>query len=96
MSAGSSAAIIRKMAEGKKDIPAKCPKSASPYNHCPFVFRHEDEMVLSYISTLAEEIKRVNGISHANTGDEARIIDQYSCHITAYLNGRIHQIISGT
>jgi hypothetical protein len=75
----------------EKDIPAKCPKSASPYNHCPFVFRHEDEMILSYISSLAEDLKRVSG----NQGEEAKIIDRYACQITAYLNGRMHQVVFG-
>jgi len=70
-------------------IPEQCPKSASPYQYCPFVFRHEDDMVLSYISSLAEEIKNSNG----DMVREWKAIDRYSCQITAYLNGRIHQII---
>jgi len=70
-------------------FPAQCPKSASPYQHCPFVFRHEDDMVLSYISSLAEEIKS----AHGDQVREGKAIDRYSCQITAYLNGRIHQVI---
>lgn len=67
-------------------FPAQCPKSASPYNHCPFVFRHEDDMILSYISALVEDVKR-------SPSEEAKSIDRYTCQITAYMNGRIHQAI---
>lgn len=73
--------------------PAQCPKSASPYNYCPLVFRHEDDMILSAISMLATDIKR---LSHHNvhvSSDEAKAIDRASCIITAYMNGRVHEAI---
>jgi len=76
-----------------KHTPAQCPKSASPYNHCPFVFKHEDDMILSYVSSLACEIKRINGLGNTINANDARMIDRYACEITAYLNGRIHQIV---
>jgi len=76
-----------------KHTPTQCPKSASPYNHCPFVFKHEDDMILSYVSTLTEEIRLANGIIRGVSLRESHLIDRYACEITAYLNGRIHQIV---
>jgi len=73
-----------------KPTPWQCPKSASPYNGCPFVFKHEDDQILDYVDSLAQDIKRVMGDEAA----EAREIDRASCLITAYMNGRIAQILS--
>ena len=71
----------------------KCPKSASPYNYCPLVFRHADEMISSYCVALAVEIRRVNNLPMQISGDDARAIDRYCGEITAYMNGRIHQLL---
>lgn len=80
--------------KGKKDkIPALCLKSYSPYNFCPLCFRHEDEMVLDYISQLALDIKRINGLGMTLAGADSRMIDRYACQITAYMNGRIHELV---
>jgi hypothetical protein len=51
-------------------------------------------MVLLYVEQLAQDIKRLNHISPMTSLDEAQIIDRYTGQITAYLNGRIQQIIS--
>ena len=50
-------------------------------------------MILSYVSTLTEEIRLANGISRGVSLRESHLIDRYACEITAYLNGRIHQIV---
>lgn len=68
----------------------QCPKSASPYKYCPLVFVHEDDMVLSYVYSLVDDFRRVQG----NQSEEAKIIDKHACQITAYLNGRLHQAIT--
>jgi hypothetical protein len=73
--------------------PAKCPLSYDPYTYCPLAFRHEDEMVLDYISQLAIEIKRINCHEMSLSGEGARAIDRYACQITAYMNGRIHELL---
>ncbi len=74
-------------------MPEKCPISANPYNYCPLKFRHEDEMILAEVTMLAQEIKRVNGIITPDTSEEARLIDRYASEITAYMNGRIDQLL---
>lgn len=76
-------------------IPALCPKSANPYTYCPLVFKHADEMINSYCTALALEIKRVHGLGNTQVdGEDARLIDRYCGEITAYMNGRIHQILN--
>jgi len=50
-------------------------------------------MILSYVSSLACEIKRINGLGNTINANDAKMIDRYACEITAYLNGRIHQIV---
>lgn len=79
--------------EEKKNIPALCPKSYNPYTYCPLAFRHEDEMIMAYVSSLAVEIKRINGHEMSLSGEDARAIDRYTCQITAYMNGRIHELV---
>ena len=81
------------MADEEKKVPALCPKSANPYTYCPLVFVHEDDMILSYASSLAVEIKRINGHDMRLSGDDAKAIDRYTCEITAYMNGRIHELV---
>ncbi len=71
--------------------PENCPKSCSPYDYCPLVFRHEDDMILSYCELLAMEIRRVNHLGMQISGDDAKAIDRYCGEITAYMNGRIRQ-----
>jgi hypothetical protein len=52
-------------------------------------------MVLHYVIALVEEIRRINGLPIQHTGEDARMIDRYGGEITAYLNGRIHQLLEG-
>ena len=73
--------------------PSLCMKTYNPYDYCPLVFRHEDEMIMDYISQLAIDIKRINGHEMSLSGDDARTIDRYACQITAYMNGRIHELV---
>jgi len=80
--------------QSEKKAPALCPKSYNPYNYCPLAFRHEDEMILDYVSQLAIEIKRLNGHEMSLSGDDAKAIDRYCGQITAYMNGRIRQILN--
>lgn len=77
----------------REKIPAECPKSYNPYTYCPLAFRHEDDMILDYVTQLAIEIKRINGHEMLLFGKDGRMIDRYACEITAYMNGRIHQIL---
>jgi len=77
----------------KKEIPELCPKSANPYTYCPLVFKHADDMILSYCESLAMEIRRINGHNPQTSGDDAKAIDRYGGQITAYMNGRIHELV---
>lgn len=77
-------------------IPALCPKSANPYTYCPLVFVHEDDFILSMVQALAGEIMRVNGVKSWASGgatESSRLIDHYCREITAYMNGRIHELV---
>jgi hypothetical protein len=80
--------------EHKEEVPAKCPKSYNPYTYCPLAFRHEDEMILDYIHQLVVDIKRINGIGMSLSGEDAQMVDRYACQITAYMNGRIHELLN--
>jgi hypothetical protein len=71
-------------------VPALCLKSYNPYTYCPLAFRHEDEMILSYVHSLVVEIRRLNGLPMSICGHDAQAIDRYCSEITAYMNGRIH------
>ena len=86
---GDIATIEVKHSKNKK-VPALCLKTYNTYDYCPLVLRHEDEMILSYISMLAEDIKRANG----NGVEEVQAIYRHCCEITAYMNGRIHELVN--
>ncbi len=73
------------------NAPKVCPKLYSPYEYCPLIFKHADDMILSYCETLAMEIRRVNHLPMQISGDDAKAIDRYCGEITAYMNGRIRQ-----
>lgn len=70
-----------------------CPKASDPYTYCPLAFRHADDMILSYCESLAMEIRRINHLPMQISGDDAKAIDRYCGQITAYMNGRIHQVL---
>jgi len=72
-----------------KKEPALCLKTYNPYTFCPLVFKHEDDMILSYISMLSEDIKRLQD----DPLEEAKRIDRTCMTITAYMNGRVHELI---
>jgi hypothetical protein len=74
-------------------IPALCPKSASPYVYCPLKFEHSDDMILSYVSMLVTEVRRLNRLPIHITIEDAQMIDRYGGEITAYMNGRIHELV---
>jgi hypothetical protein len=76
-----------------ENIPALCLKSYNPYTYCPLAFKHEDDMILAYVNSLAVEIRRLNGLSMSISGNDARAIDRYCSEITAYMNGRIHELV---
>ena len=73
--------------------PALCIKTFNPYTYCPLVFKHEDDMILEYMHSLVIEIRRVNGLPMSISGEDARAIDRYCGQVTAYLNGRIHELV---
>lgn len=76
-----------------RQIPALCPKSANPYTYCPLVFMNEDEMIMSYLDGFAQDIKRLNNLPMTLSGDEAEKFDRWCGTITAYMNGRIHELV---
>lgn len=75
--------------------PELCAKSYNPYTYCPLVFKHEDDFILSKIGMFAQEIKRVNNLKNwqSLSGEEAGLFDRYCGEITAYMNGRIHELV---
>jgi hypothetical protein len=75
------------------ETPTKCHKSYNPYTYCPIAFRNEDDMILEYVHSLAVEIKRLNFGTLSLSGDDARAVDRFCGQITAYMNGRIHELI---
>jgi hypothetical protein len=70
-----------------EEIPAQCPKSANPYTYCPFVFKHENEMILSMVDLLIRDARR------ARPEELARLADDRTRELTAYMNGRIHGVM---
>ncbi len=50
-------------------------------------------MILTYCHSLAGEIRRINNLPMQISEDDAKAIDRYCGQITAYMNGRIHQIL---
>lgn len=76
----------------EKEVPALCLKSSNPYVYCPLRFRHIDDMILDCVHSLAIEIRRLNGLPMCLSGDEAKSVDRYAGQITAYMNGRIHEL----
>lgn len=70
----------------------KCPKSADPYNYCPWLMRVEDEMILKYLDLLVQDIRRLNNLPMEYGGDEAREVDRTCATITAYMNGRLREV----
>lgn len=78
----------------KEVEPAVCKKAHNPYTYCPLAMKHSDDMILSYVNSLAVDIKRLNHLPMRADGiDEARALDRYTGEITAYMNGRVHGII---
>lgn len=72
----------------------KCPNSTNPYTYCPLASRFQDDKVMGYVTTIANEIKRVNGLyDRPMSSEEARLIDRYCGELTAYMDGRIKQVI---
>lgn len=69
----------------------KCPLSCNPYTYCPVMFKHADDFILAKVETVAEETKRL--LSTGREIDIPRMIDRYCGEITAYMNGRIHEIL---
>lgn len=78
-----------------KQIPALCPKSANPYTYCPLVFVSQDDMIMRMIVAFSHEVKRVNHIESwdIERGEDARLIDAMCREVTAYMNGRIHELV---
>jgi hypothetical protein len=77
-----------------RGAPAKCPLSHNPYTYCPLVFKHEDDMILSYIESLVDDVHRLNGLPMGKySSEEPQSIDRWACTITAYMNGRIHELV---
>ncbi|MDD5722695.1 MAG: hypothetical protein PHY29_03020 [Syntrophales bacterium] len=68
----------------------RCPGSYDPYVYCPLMFKKQDDTILNFVQTIVSETHR---ISESTPGDEARMIDRYAGELSAYLNGRIRQII---
>jgi hypothetical protein len=63
-----------------------CDKVYNPYTYCPLKFEYEDDVILGYIISLVADIK-------LRPQHEAESIDECTNQITAYMNGRIAQIL---
>ena len=81
------------MSDRIDDNPALCAKSYNPYDYCPLVFRHEDDFILAMLSTTMQDIKRLAGLDGTYlSGEEAVMLDSRCKELTAYMNGRIHEL----
>ena len=74
-------------------MPEKCPLSFNPYTYCPIMFNHEDEMILSMVTMLVADIKRILFQTLPMNGEDAMMIYRATREITAYMNGRIHDLV---
>lgn len=77
-----------------KIVNARCPKSANPYVNCPLAIRIQDETVMSMVTSIVLDVKRLNSLSFEHeTMEESRLIDSATREITAYINGRLQSAI---
>jgi len=70
-----------------RTIPALCAKTNNPYTYCPLIFVHEDDMILSIVTMIFQDAKRIE----ENSIEWAQRIDSATRELTAYMNGRIHE-----
>ncbi len=81
------------MPDENRTPPALCAKSYNPYTYCPLMFKHQDDFISTKIEEVWAETKRLNGLDRVCKGDEAKMLDRYIGEITAYMNGRIDEVI---
>lgn len=75
----------------KLKTPTSCPKSYNPYTFCPLKFVYEDDMILYYINSLQNDVIRLH--DQKRDDEIAMRTDRCCSEITAYMNGRIHELI---
>lgn len=74
--------------------PTLCAKTNNPYTYCPLVFVHEDDFILAMLSMTMQDIKRLAGLDGTSlSGEEAVMLDSRCKELTAYMNGRIDEVI---
>ncbi len=76
-----------------RPTPALCTKSYNPYSYCPLLFKHLDDFISAMVTTVWSETKRLNGLEATISSAEAEMIDRNTGELTAYMNGRIHEIL---
>lgn len=75
------------------DTPVGCLKSYNPYNYCPLVFKHEDDFIGDMLEAVMHDIKRLAGLNQTLSSEEAVMLDSRCKELTAYMNGRIHELV---
>lgn len=75
------------------DMPSGCLKSYNPYDYCPLLFKNEDDFISQMLEAAMHDIKRLAGLEQTLSGEEAVMLDSRCKELTAYMNGRIHELV---